>query len=106
MKQTATVFGGPALAALAALATTAVALLMLLIVAPAAFSSHLDEPPDPTVPIDDPIPGHVENGNIQLEMQTLAEGNGLTAPNWGTFAPGQPNNLYVADQDGPLWTIN
>jgi len=103
MKRVARDIGGPALVALAA---TTVALLMLLIAAPAAFTNHLDDPPNPNEPIDDPIPGHVENGAIQLQMQTLTEGNGLTAPNWGTFAPGQPNNLYVVDQDGPLWTIN
>ncbi len=57
-------------------------------------------------PIDDPIPGHVENGAIQLELQTVTEGNGLTAPNWGTFAPGHPGVLFVVDQDGPLWAVN
>ena len=57
-------------------------------------------------PIDDPIHGHVENGPIQLELETLAEGNGLTAPNWGTFAPGHPGVLFVVDQDGPLWAVD
>ncbi|HEV3486397.1 MAG TPA: hypothetical protein VG106_13385, partial [Vicinamibacterales bacterium] len=71
-----------------------------------ASFSHLDDPPNPLVPIQDPIPGHIENGRIQLELETLAEGNGLTAPNWGTFAPGQPDVLYVVDQDGPLWAID
>lgn len=57
-------------------------------------------------PIDDPIPGHIENGAIQLELETLTEGNGLTAPNWGTFAPGIPDVLFVVDQDGPLWAVD
>jgi glucose/arabinose dehydrogenase len=57
-------------------------------------------------PIDDPIPGGIRNGAIQLKLQTVAEGNGLTAPNWGTFAPGQPQTLYVVDQDGPLWAVD
>jgi hypothetical protein len=57
-------------------------------------------------PIDDPIPGGIRNGAIQVQLQTLAEGNGLTAPNWGTFAPGQPETLYVVDQDGPFWAVN
>jgi glucose/arabinose dehydrogenase len=61
---------------------------------------------DAVAPIDDPIPGHVENGKIQLELETLAEGNGLTAPNWGTFAPGHPGVLFVVDQDGPLWAVS
>jgi glucose/arabinose dehydrogenase len=57
-------------------------------------------------PIDDPIPGHIEEGALQMELQTLAEGRGLTAPNWGTFAPGVPGQLFVVDQDGPLWAVN
>lgn len=57
-------------------------------------------------PIGDPIPGHIENGAVQLELQTLAEGRGLTAPNWGTFAPGVDDVLFVVDQDGPLWAID
>ena len=60
----------------------------------------------PPEPIDDPIPGDIADGAIQLELETLAEGDGLTAPNWGTFAPGHPNILFVVDQDGPLWAIH
>jgi glucose/arabinose dehydrogenase len=62
--------------------------------------------PDRATPIDDPIPGHIKDGAIQLELQTVTEGNGLTAPNWGTFAPGHPRVLFVVDQDGPLWAVN
>ena len=91
---------------LVSLFAVAIAFLALLVAAPAAFTSHLDEPPDPDEPIGDPIPGHIEDGDIQLELETLAEGRGLTAPNWGTYAPGQPNTLYVVDQDGPLWAID
>lgn len=57
-------------------------------------------------PIDDPIPGHIDDGAIQLELQTIAEGDGLTAPNWGTYAPGIADVLFVVDQDGPLWAVN
>lgn len=57
-------------------------------------------------PIENPYPGQVEDGALQMEMETLAEGRGLTAPNWGTYAPGQPNVLYVVDQDGPFWAID
>jgi glucose/arabinose dehydrogenase len=71
----------------------------------AAVAGHLDDA-RPGEPIDDPIPGHVENGAIQLELETLAEGDGLTAPNWGTFAPGVPGRLFVVDQDGPMWAVN
>lgn len=55
--------------------------------------------------IDDPIHGHIADGAIQLELETLAEGRGLTAPNWGTFAPGIDGVLFVVDQDGPLWAV-
>src|SRR4051812_25255866 len=72
----------------------------------AAAAAHGDDPPGPTRPIDDPIPGHIERGAIQGQLQTLAEGAGLTAPNYGTSAPGQPGTLYVVDQDGPLWAID
>lgn len=76
----------------------AVCLISLTAGLPAAASS--------VEPIDDPIPGHIERGAIQVQLQTLTEGEGLTAPNWGAFAPGQPNILYVVDQDGPLWAID
>lgn len=62
--------------------------------------------PRATRPIDNPIPGHIDNGAIQLQLQTLADGEGMTAPNWGTFAPGVPKTLFVSDQDGPLWAIS
>ncbi len=61
---------------------------------------------EPVEPIDDPIPGHIDEGRIQLELETVAEGKGLTAPNWGTYAPGIPDVLFVVDQDGPLWAVN
>ncbi|MEW6251275.1 MAG: PQQ-dependent sugar dehydrogenase [Planctomycetota bacterium] len=31
---------------------------------------------------------------------------GMTAPNWGTPAPGVPGRLYVADQNGIVWNVN
>src|SRR3712207_2334137 len=58
----------------------------------------------PGEPIDDPIPGHIRDGAIQLELQTVSEG--LTAPNWGTWAPGVPGVLFVVDQNGPLWAVD
>src|SRR3712207_5049660 len=77
---------------------------LLLTSGVSANADHLDDPPNPATPIDDPIPGHIEDGAIQIELQTVTEG--LTAPNWGTFAPGVPDVLYVVDQDGPLWAVN
>jgi glucose/arabinose dehydrogenase len=84
----------------------ALATLALLLSVGLGLPSRADDPPGPTEPIDDPIPGHIERGDIQVQLQTLTQGRGLTAPNWGTFAPGQPNILYVSDQDGPLWAVD
>src|SRR5919202_680084 len=66
--------------------------------------------------IQDPIPGHIRQGPIRAQLQGIAYGSGLTAPLYGTFAPGpgpkpgdtttQPNILYVVDQDGPLWAVD
>lgn len=39
---------------------------------------------------------------IHLEYVT----SGLTAPNFGTFAPGDGDRLFVSDQDGTLWAID
>jgi hypothetical protein len=49
-------------------------------------------------------------------VQVKSFGSGLTAPLYGTFAPGpgptpgrtttQPNILYVVDEDGPLWAVD
>jgi glucose/arabinose dehydrogenase len=89
-------------------ATVLLTALCLLVFSAAvnAQADHLDDPPNPATPIDDPIPGHIDDGALQMELQTLAEGRGLTAPNWGTFAPGIPGVLFVVDQDGPLWAVN
>jgi hypothetical protein len=113
MKRIVPAIAGPVRVSLAA---ASLALLMLLIAAPAAFPSHLDQPPNPNEPIDDPIPGHVQQFPFRVEIQEIASRSGLTAPLYGTFAPGpgpkpgetttQPNILYVVDQDGPLWAID
>ena len=88
------------------LSSAVFAAALVLVVAGSTGTASAVDPPNPAVPIDNPIPGHVENGAIQLKLQTLTEGSGLTAPNWGTFAPGVPGYLYVVDQDGPLWAVN
>ena len=58
-------------------------------------------------PLEDPIPQPIAIGAIQLTLEPVA--TGLTAPNWGTFAPGctaRRGQLFVTDQDGILWRIN
>ena len=56
------------------------------------------------IPLEDPIPNTIGQGPITVGLETLA--TGLTAPNWGTHAPGDDNRLFVTDQDGILWAIN
>jgi glucose/arabinose dehydrogenase len=51
----------------------------------------------------DPIPGPVPAG-LPIGLATVA--TGLTAPNWGTFAPGVPDRLFVTDQNGILWAVD
>ena len=84
------------------------------VLAVAAPASADDNPPPEA--IEDPIPGHVQQGPIRAQLQVIAFRSGLTAPLYGTFAPGpglkpgdtttQPNILYVVDQDGPLWAVD
>jgi len=54
-------------------------------------------------PLGDPVP-NVPEGSVRIFLQTLA--TGLTAPNWGTHAPGHPQRLFVTDQPGILWAID
>ena len=58
-------------------------------------------------PLEDPIPEPIEKGSIQINLEPVA--NGMTAPNWGTVAPGcisLSGRLYITDQDGILWNVN
>lgn len=41
---------------------------------------------------------------ITVQLETVA--SGFTAPNWGTFAPGDEARLFVSDQDGILWVVD
>lgn len=50
--------------------------------------------------IDKPI----EPSNISIDLTETA--TGLTAPIWGTAAPGVDGRLFVADQSGALWAVN
>lgn len=62
-----------------------------------------DRTPDPDQ-VTNPFPNPVEQGSIRVHLRTIA--SGLTAPNWGTSAPGDSNYLYVSDQNGIFWKIN
>lgn len=52
----------------------------------------------------DPIERDIEPGAIQVALEPVA--GGMTAPNWGIFAPGHPDRLFVVDQDGILWAVD
>ena len=53
--------------------------------------------------IDDPIPGPIDRSRVRVGLEPVA--TGLTAPNWGTHAPGLEGYLFVTDQPGTLYAI-
>jgi glucose/arabinose dehydrogenase len=53
--------------------------------------------------ITNPFPLPISAGPIHVQLETIA--TGLTAPNWGTFAPGDDTRIFVTDQNGTLWSI-
>ncbi len=55
------------------------------------------------LPLDDPL-APVPQGPVHVLLEVVA--TGLTAPNWGTSAPGDPDRLFVTDQPGALWAID
>jgi glucose/arabinose dehydrogenase len=52
----------------------------------------------------DPIPAPIAKGTVTVSLAPLA--TGLTAPEWGTPAPGGSHQLFVVDQAGVLWEID
>ncbi|GAB3527115.1 PQQ-dependent sugar dehydrogenase [Arthrobacter monumenti] len=83
-----------------------ISVIFSLVVAGSVGTATAGHSPGPGAPIADPIDGHIDDGAIQMELETVTEGKGLTAPNWGTYAPGVPGVLFVVDQDGPLWAVD
>jgi len=59
--------------------------------------------PPPGTGIANPIPPTIRKGPFHITLAPVAAG--LTAPNWGTAAPGDAGRLFVADQNGTLWAI-
>ncbi len=57
----------------------------------------------PNTPIEDPIPGPVPTGQT-IRLRPVADG--MTAPNWGAFAPGDASTLFVTDQPGVLYAVD
>ncbi len=56
----------------------------------------------PRVP--DPIPALIPTSAITIGLETVA--SGLTNPVTATFAPGDEDHLYVAEQSGKIWQID
>jgi glucose/arabinose dehydrogenase len=54
--------------------------------------------------LEDPIPEPIPQGPFRVRLEPVA--SGLTAPNWGTTAPGNEDRLFVVDQPGIAWVIN
>jgi glucose/arabinose dehydrogenase len=46
----------------------------------------------------------IERSDKTIKLELVAAG--LTAPNFGTHAPGDDGRLFVSDQDGTLWAID
>ena len=54
--------------------------------------------------LEDPIPRPIQTAGPPVQLELVA--TGMTAPNWGTSAPGVPGYLFVVDQVGILWSVN
>src|SRR5215207_4625870 len=55
-------------------------------------------------PFDNTIFAPIQPGGLQVTLEPVA--TGLTAPNKGVVAPGEPGRLYVVDQVGKVWAID
>jgi len=67
------------------------------------FTAMQEMPSPPPEPVEDPIPAPIEKGDIRIELEPVAVG--LTAPIFATYAPGDPNRIYVVDQVGLIRII-
>ncbi len=68
-----------------------------------SFTADIVITPPPFDP-NNPIPEQIANGGVQIILADIAPG--LTAPNFGTFAPNHPSRLYVVDQPGQVIAID
>ena len=50
--------------------------------------------------LDDPILTPIQRGSIRLRLKQIT--SDLTAPNWATPAPNDPDHLYISDQNGEI----
>lgn len=61
-------------------------------------------PPGDPVKLEDPIALPIFSGGLKLKLEVFTQG--LTAPLWGTNAPGVDNFMYVIDQVGGIWAVD
>jgi glucose/arabinose dehydrogenase len=54
--------------------------------------------------IPDPIPPLIERGDVTIGLHTVASGFG--APVTATFAPNDKDHLFVAEQNGKIWSVS
>ena len=60
--------------------------------------------PSTHVPIDDPIGPRIQQGPVQVDLTTIT--TEVTAPLAGITAPGHPDELFIVDQVGTLWSLD
>ena len=68
----------------------------------ASNATYAQTPPHP--PLVDPIPAEIPSSGITVKLTKVM--NGLISPVAGAVAPGHPEQLFVADQAGKIWSIN
>jgi hypothetical protein len=54
--------------------------------------------------VPDPIPDPIPTGDITVGLRTVADG--LANPVTATYAPGDGDHLYVAEQSGRIWQLD
>ena len=80
-------------------------LLVSQIGAPTPTSSSTPTPNVTPPGLANPLRPKIRLGHQKIQLTTVA--SGLTAPVWGTAAPGvDPKFLFVVDQAGPLWRVD
>lgn len=61
-------------------------------------------PPGDPIELTDPLALPIFSGGLKLQLEVFSQG--LTAPLWGTTAPGVSGFFYVIDQLGSIWAID
>ena len=81
--------------------TAGVAVAALALTLPQSALASGSSAPEP---IGDPIPARIQPGPVQVALTTVT--TGVTAPLSGITAPGHPDEMFVVDQVGMLWSLD